>query len=106
MDGFVSVNAPHRGGQFTTKPLAFDGRALAINYSTSAVGSIAVEIQDAEGNPIEGNRLQQCAEIYGDHIERVVQWEGGSDVSAMAGRPVRLRFAVKDADLYSMQLRP
>ncbi len=106
MDGFVSVNAPYTGGQFTTKPLAFDGRELVINYSTSAVGSITVEIQDAEGNSVEGHRLEQCREIYGDHIERVAKWEGGSDLSSLARKPVRLRFAVKDADLYSIQFRP
>lgn len=106
VDGFVSVNAPYAGGQFTTKPLVFEGRELVINYSTSAVGSMQVEIQDAEGNPVDGFSLGQCPEIYGDEIEHVVAWEGGSDVSALAGGPVRLRFAMKDADLYSIQFRP
>jgi len=105
-DGFVSVNAPYSGGEFTTKPLTFEGRELVINYSTSAVGSVQVEIQDAGGAPFEDFTLAQCPEIYGDEIEHVVAWEGGSDVSALAGRPVRLRFVMKDADLYSIRFRP
>jgi len=106
LDGFVSVNAPYAGGEFTTKPLTFDGRELVINYSTSAVGSVQVEIQDAGGNPVNGFTLAQCPEIYGDQIERVVTWEGGSDVSTLAGKPVRLRFVMRDADLYSIRFRP
>ncbi|MHC4180776.1 MAG: hypothetical protein ACYSWU_25025, partial [Planctomycetota bacterium] len=48
-DGFVSVNARYAGGEMVTKPLTFAGRKLVINYATSAVGSVGVEVQDAEG---------------------------------------------------------
>jgi len=57
MDGFVSVHANYAGGEFTTKPLTFAGSELVMNYSTSAVGSVRVEIQDQEGNPIPGFTL-------------------------------------------------
>jgi len=106
LDGFVSVNAPYAGGEFTTKPLTFEGRELVINYSTSAVGSVQVEIQDAEGNAMENFGLEQSPEIYGDETEHVVAWKGGSDVGALAGQTVRLRFVMKDADLYSIRFRP
>jgi len=102
-DGFVSMNAPYAGGEFTTKPLRFQGKELTINFSTSAVGSVRVEIQDVDGKPIDGYGLQQCPEIYGDRIEHVVAWKGGSDLSALAGKPVRLRFVMKDSDLYSVR---
>jgi hypothetical protein len=106
LDGFVSVNAPMKGGELVTKPMTFAGKELTINYSTSAAGSITVEIQDAEGRPLPGYDAGACPEIYGDEIERVVAWKGGSDVSEFAGRPVRLRFVMKDADLYSIRFRP
>jgi len=54
LDGFVSVNAPYAGGEFITKPLLFEGRKLTLNISTSAVGSVKVEIQDAGGKPLAG----------------------------------------------------
>jgi len=103
VDGFVSVYAPYRGGFFGTRPLMFEGRLLAINYSTSAVGSIRVEIQDENGKPFPGFSLEDCEEIFGDEISHRVSWRKGSDVSSLAGQSVRLRFAMKDADLYSMQ---
>ena len=104
-DGFVSVNAPFGGGEFVTKPLTFSGRELVINYSTSVAGDVRVETQDEQGKPIAGHSLSDAAEIFGDEIERVVSWESGSDVSALAGTPVRLRIAMKEADLYSLRFR-
>ena len=58
-DGFVSVHANYAGGETTTKLLTFEGRELVINYSTSAAGSICVEIQDAEGKPIPSFMLAE-----------------------------------------------
>ncbi len=74
-----------------------------MNFSTSAAGSIQVEIQDATGKPLPGFALEDCPEIYGDRIRQVVGWKQGSDVSILAGKPIRLRFIMKDADLYAIQ---
>ncbi|HSW46417.1 MAG TPA: hypothetical protein VLM89_12685 [Phycisphaerae bacterium] len=106
LDGFASVNAPYKGGEMVTWPLTFEGGRAAINVSTSAIGSVRVEIQDAQGKPIPGFSLSEAEEIWGDEIERVVAWKGGTDVSKLAGKPVRLRFVMRDADLYSIRFRP
>ena len=102
-DGFVSVRGPYEGGQLLTRPLTFAGRKLEVNYSSSAAGSLRVEIQDAAGRPLPGFSLADCPAIIGDEIARVVSWKSGPDVGALAGKPVRLRFEVKDADLYSFE---
>jgi hypothetical protein len=104
LDGFASVNAPWEGGGMTTKPLTFTGAALELNYRTGAPGFVRVEIQDAGGLPVPGFALDDCPEIIGDETARIVTWKGGGDLSALAGRPVRLRFAMKDADLFSLRL--
>jgi hypothetical protein len=103
IDGFVSLQAPLSGGECMTKPLMFSGSKLVINYATSAAGSIRVEIQDANGKPLDGCRLEDCPEVFGDSLQRTVSWKAGSDLSKLAGRPVRLRMMLKDADLYSFQ---
>ena len=74
-------------------------------YATSAVGSISAEIQDGDGNPCTGYALTDSPEVYGDEIERVFQWKGGSDLRRLGGQPVRLRFVMKDADVYSIRFR-
>ena len=102
-DGFVSVNGGFRGGEFTTRPFTFSGSALELNYSTSAVGSIKVEIQDADGHAIPGFGLDTFPENFGDEIGGKVSWNRGGDVSELAGTPVRLRFVLKDADMYTFK---
>jgi hypothetical protein len=71
--------------------------------STSGAGSIRVEVQSEEGTSIEGFALDHCHEAIGDEIARTISWEGGSDLSDLTGVPVRLRFELKDADLYALQ---
>ena len=88
-----------------TRTLAFSGKELEINYSTSAAGSVRVELQDASGKALPGFTLAESQEIIGDHIARVVTWKSGSSVAALAAKPVRLRFVMKDADLYSIRFR-
>jgi len=78
----------------------FDGEKLILNLATSAAGSPRVELQEAEGRPIPGYTLDDCHEIFGDSLERAVAWKGGEDVSALSGKPIRLRFVIKEADLY------
>jgi len=104
-DGFVSVNAPYGGGEMVTKPIVFEGSELAINYSTSAAGYVKVEIQDEVGTPFPAYSLENAEEIVGDMIERTVSWNDGSDVGPLSGKPVRLRFVMKDADIYSIRFR-
>ena len=100
-DGFTSLQADYRGGEVLTHPLVFAGDELRLNMSTSAAGSIRVEIQDQAGQPLPGLSLADCPEIYHDQIDRVVRWNTNADLGALAGQPVRLRFALCDADLYA-----
>ncbi len=104
-DGFVSVNAPFAGGSFVTRSLTFTGRELVVNFSAGAAGGLRVELQDAAGKPLPGFALADAVEQIGDEIERVVTWKRSRDLSKLAGQPVRLRFAMKDADLYSLRFR-
>jgi hypothetical protein len=62
-------------------------------------------MQDASGRALAGFAAADSQEIIGDHIARVVTWKFGSSVAALAGKPVRLRFVMKDADLYSIRFR-
>lgn len=75
---------------------------LMLNCSTSARGSVRVELQDAAtGRPIPGYSLDDCDVIYDDAIERIVSWHGRAELSKLAGRPIRIRYELKDADLYA-----
>jgi len=104
-DGFVSMSADGIGGTFVTKPFIFSGKELVLNYSTSAAGSIRVELEGEDGKALPAYGMSDCDEIYGDQIERVATWVGDPNTSTFGRRTVRLKFQMKDADLYSFRFR-
>jgi len=105
IDGFTSVNAPYKGGEMITKPIRFTGKELQINFATSAAGYVKVEILDLNGNKIKGFELENAKEIIGNEIEKTVSWKGNPDLKKLNDKPVRLRFVMKDADLYSIRFK-
>lgn len=101
--GFASMRAGATPGEFTTKPLTFAGARLTLNYATSAAGEVQVEVQDESGKPLAGYALSDCLPIFGDEMQRAVSWKGGIDLRGLAGKAVRLRFWLQDADLFALQ---
>ena len=69
------------------------------------MGFVRVEIQDMEGHPQPGFTLDECPEIFGDAIDGTVRWESRGDMRLLAGQPVRLRFTLKDADLFAFRFQ-
>jgi hypothetical protein len=104
-DGFISVRAGSRKGELLTKPLDFDGSELVLNCSTSAAGSLRVEIQNPDGNTLTGFGLQDCTPVIGDGIEQIVGWKENPALGDLSGEPVRLRFEMIECDLYSFRFR-
>ncbi len=103
-DGFTSIRGAYVGGEFTTPPVLFTGSKLLLNVDTSATGIVQVGILDEQGSAIEGFAPGQCDIIHtANEINRVVSWHGRADVSKLAGRPVRIKFLVRDADVYAFQ---
>ena len=99
-DGFVSLHARFQGGELLTKPILIKGDKLVLNYATSAAGSIRFEIQSASGQPLPRLALRETPVLWGDAIDAVVPL-----ATPLAGVPIRLRFVMKDADLYSVRFR-
>ncbi len=89
-DGFVSVDAGYRGGEFTTPVVTFDGERLELSMDGSAGGRLQVEIQSADGTPIDGYRLDDCDTIRGNSLAKQVTWQGNADVAKLAGKSVKL----------------
>jgi hypothetical protein len=103
LDGFASLRAPFEGGELVTRPFTFSGKRLFLNLATSAAGGIRIAIQDPDGKPYPGFSLPESVESIGNEIERAARWKSGPDVSALAGKSVRLRVVMKDADLYALR---
>ena len=101
--GFASIGAGHRGGTVDTCAMRFAAPQLRLNFSTSAVGSVRVEIGDEEGRALPGFALDDMDPLYGDQLDAPISWKGGGDLSALIGTPVRLRFELRDADVFALR---
>jgi len=102
VDGFVSLRGTGQGGSLVTKPLVFEGDELQLNVATQDGGSVRVELQNTAGKPLDGFALSDCQPLQGDSIKQAVVWSGGK-LSSLAGKPVRVRFEVNNADIYSFK---
>ena len=101
--GFVAVHADYSGGELVTKPLVFEGTSLSLNARTSAAGAIRVEIQDETGHAIPAFSLAEMRPWYGDSLDARMAWGENTSLGSLRGRPIRLRFWMKDADVFSFR---
>lgn len=108
IDGFASLHAGGEGvGEVLTRPMVFSGRKLEINYATSAAGTMQFALCDEAGNAFDGFSLDDSEMLFGNAIDHVVTWRGRvADLGAFAGRSIRLRVRLQDADLYAIRFAP
>ena len=98
--------AGYGGGAFTTRPFVFAGNELELNYSTSAVGHVKVELQDESGAALNGYSLTDSQELFGDEIAGTIGWrDDGANIGDLAGQTVRMRAELRDADLFAFRFR-
>jgi hypothetical protein len=114
-DGFVSMDDAEEDrtirsqsalprGTLVTRPLTFSGRLLFVNASVA--GELRVEVLDRQGDVIAPYTAARCTPVKGDRTKAAVSWEGVRDLSALAGRPVRLRFSLQRGALYAFWVSP
>ena len=101
LDGFASLRAGATAGEVVTKALPVNGKSLYVNAAAQA-GTLKAELLDAAtGAAIPGYTMANSIPLQQDSVKAKLQWQGGSDLSALAGRSVKIRFSVQNADLYS-----
>lgn len=104
MDGFTSVRADYKGGEFTTPELIFKGKYLHLNVDTASAGILKVGIMDAEGNYFKGFSVNECKTIHTcNDINKTVEWKNKADLSKIEGKLIKLHFQLCDTDLYAFQ---
>ena len=101
LDGFVSVNAGDLAGEVVTKPLVWRGSSLWLNADADR-GEIRVELLDENGELL--NRawsLERSTPITADAVRLPVHWQEEIDLSTLKLQNVRLRFTLRNADLFA-----
>lgn len=100
-DGFVSVDAETEG-VLTTRRFVAIGDTLVLN-AQAARGEIRVEAIDALGRVIKRFSKDDCKPITGDNTQHVVSWAGSTNCHSLQARPIKLRFYMSRAKLFSFE---
>ena len=102
LDGYVSLDATVREGWIETKPIYSTRSRLFINGRCQNKGYIKVEVMDTWNNVWDEYGRDKCETFTGDAVSHRVKWSGHETVSEVPG-PVKLRFHLRNAELYSFQ---
>ncbi len=113
LDGFVSLDGPKLTfSQAVTRTLTFSGRELRLNLRAAFQrwgahpAEVRVEILGTDYKPISGYGFDDCDPLSETGTGQLVTWRGNSNVEALAGKPVKLRFHFKNAKLFAFQFVP
>lgn len=98
-DGFASLDGGDNPGSVTTKRLKGLKGKLHLNCEAGG-GLLQVEVLDAKGRVIPGYGRKDFNEPRGDGVDQVVTWAKHDELPADQS-PLRLRFHLKNASLYS-----
>ncbi len=101
-DGFVSRDAGPEGGSLRTRLFVLKGKRLTVNAKVD--GELRVRVLDPSGLPIRGLFRKDCTPIRGDSVSHNVRFKGS--LAPHQGKPVRLEFTLRDAQLYGFELLP
>lgn len=97
LHGFASLDAGPEGGQAETLPLRVRSRHLVVNADASE-GEIRVTLLSAEGKPLPAEAIEGSSLLTSDNVHWVLRLSG----PALSARELRVRFAMKNARLYSL----
>lgn len=100
-DGFASLNADAEEAYVITRPISFDGEYLFVNTDSSG-GQLLAEVLDENGNPLDGFSRADSVAVSVNETKVALHWQDQKALAAApSSKPVRLKFYLTDASLYS-----
>ena len=93
-DGFISLDAGKEPGTLLTKPFVMNGSKLSVNVD-ALEGALDVSLLDGAGKTVAVSEP-----IVGNKLRATVQWKSGN-LASHEGRPMSLRFTLRNARFYS-----
>jgi hypothetical protein len=120
LDRWVGLLAGLRVGWMVTRPLVFEGSRLMADIvgavpvdldraERPGIGAgqsfddckVRVSVTDQSGGPIESLTPDRAQPIFTSGVQEIA-WEGAR-ITSLSGKPVRLRFELRNAALFSIQ---
>ena len=110
-------------GAFSTLPLGAAGRRLRVNARVRRGGEIRIGVERLPAEATEdttavpraaastepcppdapARTVEDCDPIFGDHLDRVLSWQGEADIGLREGEKVRLHVRMRSAELFALE---
>ncbi|PQO46764.1 LamG-like jellyroll fold domain-containing protein [Blastopirellula marina] len=100
-DGFASLDAEKEPGIITTWPLSGIQGELLVNAEATG-GWVKAEVLNEAGEVLPGYSQDACTAISGDGVQQKIVWKEKT-LLPERDQPLRLRFVLSDASLYSFK---
>jgi hypothetical protein len=89
----------------TTRCVRFTGKYLFVNIDADD-GQFRAEVLDESDQVIAPFSRDNCVPIIADKTLQLVRWKDASDLAAVAGKPVKFRFYLRNGQLYAFWVSP
>lgn len=106
----INARAPREPFRTAAEIVEFQGDRMTIRKkpsneppSSEPFGTVQVEITSEDGQALAGFTRDDHDVFSGDALRYIATWRGKSDVTALAGTPIRLKFYLKNAAVYAFQ---
>ncbi len=116
-DRFIGLQAGPEGGYLLTRQFILDGDKVEINCLSQVknpvpnLGSLikAELLQTPDdhfaANPYTGFSMNECDSItVKDAFHQTISWKEKSDLSSLQGKPVYIRFYIRNSNLYTFRV--
>ena len=101
-DGFASMQPVEQTGWLETVAVPCAGRKLLVN-TDAGDGWCRVELLDHQGRVIPGYSEGECLPITVDGPEVRAEWKSGTELPDLSDKPIKVRFILSNARLYSFR---
>jgi len=111
-DRYIARRGGEAEGWLLTVPIRLDLAPSALRLNVDATrGQVRVAVLDARsGGPIPGLTAEACRPITADGLALAVDWDGAPTsrkrLAPLAGQSIRLRFHLRNSDLFGFELLP
>jgi hypothetical protein len=105
LDGFCSLKISGKDGLLRTKAIIPRTGEMSINVRTTEHTAARVQLIDGEtAQPIAGYTWEDALPISGDHLFARPRWRERDDVAELAGRPIRIEIAMREAEFFAIRV--
>jgi len=101
LDGFCSLRAGEREGWLISRREPSRTPEVTINARTAGDGYVTAELLNRRNRVLPGFSRQECLRFTGDAVRHVLRWKNATLDAAHAGPDYKIRFFLKQADLFS-----